>query len=90
MNNANQRLDVAAKVARRAEDALRRVAADARKGADEACDAGVFDLAAQLHQIAGGYEQAAAIARTSYGIARAIHCVLPDGGVIAPQGGGKD
>lgn len=90
MKDANKRLDAGARAAARAEDVLRRVAKDARDGADEACAAGLFDLSAQLHEVAGQYEIAAARARIGYGKGRAIRCELPGGGLIQPQGGGKD
>ena len=87
MKDANERLDAGAKVARRAEAALRKVAADARSGADEACDVGEHLLAAQLRQVASRFEQAAALAGDGYAIGRLIRCEMPGGGVIQPTSG---
>lgn len=91
MKHAQHRLDQAARRARRLETETREFAAMVRAGADEACDAGEFALSADLHDMAGIYEGAAAAMRRAYAIGRRLRATDDDSGdMIQPMGGGKD
>lgn len=91
MNNAQQRLDRGARLARRLESETREFADTVRQAADAACDAGEFALSADLHDVAGMYEMAAATMRRAYAIGRRINAMDDDtGGLVHPMGGGKD
>jgi hypothetical protein len=91
MKNAQQRLDQGAKRARKLEAETREFAEMVRDAADHACDAGEFALSADLHDIAGMYEAAAATMRRAYAIGRRIKAMDDDtGGMVQPMGGGKD
>jgi hypothetical protein len=82
MKDAQARLDRGAKAARKIEDGARVLAAQARAAADEACAAKLFDLSADLREMGGHFEQAAASMAFGYAIGRRLKATVPGQGEI--------
>ena len=89
MKDLQEQLDKAQRTLRRCIEATDGLVAQAKAGADHLCAVGDLPASAQVRAMEASLRLAGAMLTEAYGKGRALQ-IQTGGGVIQPQGGGKD